>query len=196
MADEAMFLVEGGALRPTEWAVGPWSSDALQGSAYGGLLVRSLERSDAAAGMTLARLSFDLWRPVGLAPITTAVAVLRDGRKARTLEATLEQGGKQVARCTAVLLRIDAASAPPMAPVRALGPAPGPEAGRPVPPQVKAWSPFFTGVDPPWILLNAATAAGDQGTGVTRGELSDVDGPFGACMQTLIFERRPASPRA
>jgi Thioesterase-like superfamily len=267
VADEAMFLVEGGALRPTEWAVGPWSSDALQGSAYGGLLVRALERSDAAAGMTLARLSFDLWRPVGLAPITTAVAVLRDGRKARTLEATLEQGGKQVARCTAVLLRIDAASAPPMAPVRALGPAPGPEAGRPVPPQVKAWSPFFTGVDtrvvegdllkpgpasawfnlgrplvageenspfvhalsaadlaggisaivdlrvwtfvnadltvtfwrtprPPWILLSAATAAGDQGTGVTRGELSDVDGPFGACMQTLIFERRPASPRA
>ena len=42
MADEAMFLVEGGALRPTEWAVGPWSSDALQGSAYGGLLVRAL----------------------------------------------------------------------------------------------------------------------------------------------------------
>ena len=146
-------------------------------------------------------------------------------------------------------------------------PALGPEAGRPVPPQVKAWSPFFTGVDtrvvegdllkpgpasawfnlgrplvageenspfvhalsaadlaggisaivdlrvwtfvnadltvtfwrtprPPWILLSAATAAGDQGTGVTRGELSDVDGPFGACMQTLIFERRPASPRA
>ena len=96
--------------------------------------------------MTLARLSFDLWRPVGLAPITTAVAVLRDGRKARTLEATLEQGGKQVARCTAVLLRIDAASAPPMAPAPS-GPAPGPEAGRPVLPQVKAWSPFFTGVD-------------------------------------------------
>ena len=56
MADEAMFLVEGNALRPTEWAVGPWSPDALQGSACGGLLpVRALERDDAAAGMTLAR---------------------------------------------------------------------------------------------------------------------------------------------
>ena len=129
MADEAMFLVEGGALRPTEWAVGPWSSDALQGSAYGGLLVRSLERSDAAAGMTLARLSFDLWRPVGLAPITTAVPVLRDGRKARTLEATLEQGGKQVARCTAVLLRIDAASAPRWRPCGRWGWRPGPRPG-------------------------------------------------------------------
>src|SRR6185295_8151577 len=132
-------------LRPTEWAVGPWSSDALQGSAYGGLLVRALERSDAAAGMMLARLSFDLWRPVGLAAIATAVAVLRDGRKARTLEASLEQGGKQVARCTAVLLRIDPESAPPIA--APVPPAVGPESGEPVPPHVRSWSPFFTGVD-------------------------------------------------
>jgi hypothetical protein len=94
--------------------------------------------------MTLARLSFDLWRPVGLAPITTAVAVLRRA-KARTLEATLEQGGKQVARCTAVLLRIDAASAPHGA--RAVRASAQARAGRPVLPQVKAWSPFFTGVD-------------------------------------------------
>ena len=28
------------------------------------------------------------------------------------------------------------------------------------------------------------------------GESTDVDDPFGACTQTLIFERRPASPRA
>jgi len=265
VADEALFVAEGEALRPTRWAVGPWSPDALQGSAYGGLLVRALERSDAAAGMMLARLSFDLWRPVGLDPITPAVTVLRDGRKARTLEASLEQGGKQVARCTAVLLRSDPSSAPPVP--AASPPALGPEAGRPVPPQVKAWSPFFTGVDtrvvegdllkpgpaaawfnlgrplvageenspfvhalsaadlaggisavvdlrvwsfvnadlavtfwrtprPPWILLSAATAAGAQGTGVTRGELSDADGPFGACMQTLLFERRAAPPRA
>src|SRR5262245_63882218 len=95
--------------------------------------------------MMLARLSFDLWRPVGLAPITPAVAVLRDGRKARTLEASLEQEGKQVARCTAVLLRQDVASTPPA--VAMVPPAMGPEDGRPVPPQVKAWSPFFTGVD-------------------------------------------------
>ena len=108
--------------------MGPWSPDALQGSAYGGLLVRALERSDAAAGMMLARLSFDLWRPVGLASITTAVAVLRDGRKARTLEASLEQGGKQAARCTAVLLRIDPGSAPPMRPRRP-GPRSGPRPG-------------------------------------------------------------------
>ena len=40
------------------------------------------------------------------------------------------------------------------------------------------------------ILLHAETAVGDRGTGVARGTLSDLDGPFGACEQTLLFERR------
>jgi hypothetical protein len=137
----------------------------------------------------------------------------------------------------------------------------GLEAARPVPPHVKAWSPFFTGVDtrvvdgdlmkpgpasawfnlgrqvvggeetsplahavsaadlcsgisavvdlrawsfinadltvlfwrvprPPWILLVAETHVGDRGTGVARGMLSDVEGPFGSCEQTLLFDRR------
>jgi hypothetical protein len=34
------------------------------------------------------------------------------------------------------------------------------------------------------------TIVGDRGTGVARGTLSDLDGPFGACEQTLLFERR------
>ena len=42
----------------------------------------------------------------------------------------------------------------------------------------------------PWILLAAETYVGDQGTGVARGTLSDLDGTFGGCEQTLIFERR------
>lgn len=174
MADEAMFMAEGGGFQPTEWAVGPWSADALQGSAYGGLLVRALERSDAAPGMTLARLSFDLWRPVGREQLFTSVTVLRDGRKARMAEASLVQGDKPVARATAVFLRTDPSSTPP-----AVAPAPpslGPGAGRAVPPHVRAWSPFFTGVDTrviegdllrpgpaaAWFNLGRALVAGEE----------------------------------
>jgi hypothetical protein len=36
----------------------------------------------------------------------------------------------------------------------------------------------------------AETYAGDRGTGVAHGLLSDVEGPFGRCEQTLMFERR------
>jgi hypothetical protein len=43
---------------------------------------------------------------------------------------------------------------------------------------------------PPWILLRADTQVGDRGTGVARGELWDLDGAFGICAQTLLFERR------
>lgn len=259
MADECMFVADGADLQPTEWAVGPWSADALQASAYGGLLVRALERHEAAAAMMPARLSFDLWRPVTRERLTPSVTVLRDGRKARTLEASLTQGGKPVAHCTAVFLRADATAVP--ARVERSAPSIGPDAGRPIPPHVKNWSPFFTGVDTrvvegdllapgsatcwfnverplvggeensplahavsaadlasgisavvdlrkwtfinadltlvlwrvprvPWILLAAETRVGDQGTGVARGTLSDLDGAFGFCEQTLIFDRR------
>src|SRR5262245_9557504 len=145
MADQSMFVPDGESMLPTEWAVGPWSPDTLQGSAYGGLMVRALERSPAAVGMILARLSFDLWRPVGRGPLATSVSMLREGRKARTAEVSLAQDGKPVARCTAVFLRMDPQSTPPAA---AMVPPPrGPEHGRAAPAQVRAWSPFFTGVD-------------------------------------------------
>ena len=259
MADECCFVAEGADMQPTEWAVGPWSPDTLQGSAYGGLLVRALEREAAPPGMTLARLSFDLWRPVTRERLTPSVALLRDGRKARTVEASLTQGGKPVARCTAVFLQTDPAATPPG--ITSSPPSAGPDAGRPVPPRVQRWSPFFTGVDtrvvagdllkpgpasawfdlrrplvggepnspfvhavsaadlasgisavvdlrvwsfinadltvlfwrapePPWILLEAETYAGDAGTGVAHGRLSDRRGTFGACAQTLLFQRR------
>ncbi len=145
MQDEVLFIREGDAYLPTEWSVGPWSPDTVQGSAYGGLLVRTIESVQPQAGMVLSRLSFDLWRPVTRRPLTASVAVLREGRKATTVEASLEQDGRSVARCTALLLRADAASTPPI-----LSPAPAPpppEAGAPIPEQVRRWSPFFTGVE-------------------------------------------------
>jgi hypothetical protein len=176
------------------------------------------------------------------------------------VEASLSQAGRPVARCTALYLATDPAAVPG---ANVAAPPPlGPDDGRPVPPEVRAWSPFFTGVDTrvvegdllkpgpaaawfkldrplvggeaaspfvhavaaadlasgisavvdlrawtfinadltvlfwrmpraPWILLHAETAVGDRGTGVARGTLSDLDGPFGACEQTLLFERRP-----
>ena len=259
MTDECLFVADGDGFLPTEWSVGPWSADTLQGSAYGGLLTRLLEGSDAATGMILARLSFDLWRPVTRERLTSIVTVLREGRKARTAEASLVQAGKPVARCTALFLKMDPSARPSGA--AGVGPTTRPENGRAIPTHVKGWSPFFTGVDTrvvagdllkpgpasawfnlgrplvlgednspavhavsaadlasgisavvdlrtwsfinadltlvfwrvprtPWILLAAETHVGDQGTGVATGLLSDQDGPFAQCQQTLIFERR------
>ena len=67
-----------------------------------------------------------------------------------------------------------------------------------IPVDLRAWS--FVNADltvvlwrvprPPWILLSAETTVGEGGTGAARGVLADLDGPFGTCAQTLIFERR------
>jgi len=259
MSDECLFIADGDGFQPTEWAVGPWSPNTLQGSAYGGLLARVIEASEASTGMILARLSYDLWRPVTRERLAPTMTVLRDGRKARTVEASLAQAGKPVARCTALFLKADPGSTPASA--ERVPPALGPEDGRPIPAYVRAWSPFFTSVDtrvvegdllergpaaawfhlsrplvageetgavvhavsaadlasgisavvdlrtwsfinadltmvfwrvprPPWILLSAETTVGEGGTGAARGLLADLDGPFGTCAQTLLFERR------
>jgi hypothetical protein len=52
-------------------------------------------------------------------------------------------GGKAVARCTGVFLKADPADAAGGGGSARVGP----EAGRPVAPHVRQWSPFFTGVD-------------------------------------------------
>src|SRR5215831_12927003 len=136
-----MFVAQGSGFQPTEFAVGPWSPELLQGSAYGGLLVRALERHEAAAGMVPARVTFDFWRPVTREWLTPTVTVLREGRKARTLESTLVQAGTPVSRCTGVFLRADPAARPPVVP--SAMPVLGPDASRPIPAHVRAWSPFF-----------------------------------------------------
>jgi len=141
----ALFVADGGSYRPTESAVGPWNPDLLQGSASAALLARALEGAESPYPARLARLAFDLWRPVSRHPVTTRLAVLREGRKARSVEATLVQEDGVVARCTGLFLRVDPGVTPP-GPAPSAAP-PGPETGRTIPPQVKAWSPFFTGVD-------------------------------------------------
>ena len=45
-----MFVPDGDSFTPTEWAVGPWSKDLLQASAFGGLLARALEIEPARGG--------------------------------------------------------------------------------------------------------------------------------------------------
>src|SRR2546428_7522129 len=135
-----MFVPDGDWSQPTGGAVGRWSRDLLRAGAYGGLMVRALGRAAPAPGMMLARLSFDLWRPVRRERLTPSVTVLREGRKARTVEASLVQGGKPVARCTAVYLKADPSVA--AAPVDRTPPRLAPDPGRPLPPPPNGCSPF------------------------------------------------------
>ncbi|MGC0326980.1 hypothetical protein ABIG06_007609 [Bradyrhizobium sp. USDA 326] len=99
----AIFKPEGDLFRATEHAGGPWSPDMLQGSATTALMTREVERLAARSGFAVRRLTFDLWRPAGLRLFGTISELLRDGRKAKTLQVRLMDGEAEIGRCTALL---------------------------------------------------------------------------------------------
>jgi len=99
----AIFRPEGPLFRATEHAGGPWSPDMLQGSATTALMTREVERFANASGFAVRRLTFDLWRPAGLRAFSLATDMLRDGRKARTMQVRLLDDDVEIGRCTALL---------------------------------------------------------------------------------------------
>ena len=111
---EAVFHLDAGRVVPTELARGPWSPDAQHGGAPAALLARALEEADPGPANFVARLTVELLRPVPLAPLTVRTETLRPGRKVQWLTASLEADGQEVARATALRLRVDQALALPV----------------------------------------------------------------------------------
>jgi acyl-coenzyme A thioesterase PaaI-like protein len=127
-----LFTREGGAFVATPYAASPWSPESLHGGPVAALLAQELEAVPAGGPMFPARLTVELWRPVGLEPYRVDCRVVRPGRRVQVLEATLARRPDQppspetiVARAT--LQRI-AAGAVVLPGVPAAG---GPDEGRP-----------------------------------------------------------------
>lgn len=215
---DPLFVADGAAFLALPHAVGPWSRDHVQGSASAALLARAVERARPQGAWQLARLAFDLWRPVSLQPVEVAHAVLREGQKAVFSEASLTQGGRVAARATALWLRSNAGSTgflqqPAILP-------PPPETGRPIPPHVQAWSPFFGGVATrvtagdlleagpaaAWFKLQRPLVAGEENSALVQAvSAADLASGIAALVDlrtwsfinadlTLHLWREPASP--
>jgi acyl-coenzyme A thioesterase PaaI-like protein len=128
-----------GRLVPTELSRGPWDPRALHGGAPAALLTGLFEALEPGAHLRIARLGFELLRPVPFAPLTVTTRILRPGRRVQELEAELHaddpDGGEPVLICRANALRVQ--EVPPGLPAHpdavALEPAmPGPQEGEPV----------------------------------------------------------------
>jgi hypothetical protein len=141
----AIFEPEGDLYRATEHAGGPWSPDMLQGSATTALMAREVERWAEQSGFAVRRLTFDLWRPAGLRPFATRVDMLRDGRKAKTIQVRLMDGEVEIGRCSA-LLTVQSGESPVDPFARAASVDPAPEAGTPPPGFAQKWSRYFQNV--------------------------------------------------
>jgi hypothetical protein len=140
----AIFIPEKELFRATEQAGGPWSPDMLQGSATTALMTREVERLSVASGFAVRRLTFDLWRPAGLRAFALRTDMLRDGRKAKTLQVRLMDGETEIGRCTALLTAQGESPADPFSKAAAADAAP--ETGAPPPAFVQKWSRYFQNV--------------------------------------------------
>src|ERR1700752_4582787 len=141
----AIFKPEGPLFRATEQAGGPWSPDMLQGSATTALITREVERLANASGFAVRRLTFDLWRPAGLRAFAVQTDMLRDGRKAKTLQVRLMDGETEIGRCTA-LLTAQGGESPADPFSKTAGAAAPPESGTPPPRFAQRWSRYFQNV--------------------------------------------------
>src|SRR5215207_4218299 len=141
----AIFKQEGHLFRATEQAGGPWSPDMLQGSATTALMTREIERLAQTSGFAVRRLTFDLWRPAGLRAFSVQTDMLRDGRKAKTLQVRLMDGETEIGRCTALLTaQGNESPADPFS--KALSQDAAPETGTPPPSFAQKWSRYFQNV--------------------------------------------------
>ncbi len=122
----------GGRYLPTPLGRGPWDPRALHGGAAAALLTRALERMEAGASLPVARLSFDLLRPVPIAPLDLSTRVVREGR--RVVELAGELRADDVLVCSVRALRVAAAATltAEEAAVADDPPLPAPEHGAPI----------------------------------------------------------------
>ncbi|HEX4806474.1 MAG TPA: thioesterase family protein [Conexibacter sp.] len=179
---EAVYLPEGrDRFAPTDLARGPWDPDAQHGGAPAALIARAIERTESVVQMDVVRITYELLRPVPLAPLELGARVLRDGKRVQLVEASLRAGGQEVVRATALRIRRAAVPAPPQAeePPPHGGPAGGallePPAQRPV---SFAWSAMeirfaagsFWEVGPAfaWFRLRHPLVAGEQPSPLQR----------------------------
>jgi hypothetical protein len=113
----------------TGYTRGPWDARSQHAGPPAALLGRAIEgRPDARADMRVARVTFDIIRPVPVVPLTVTTRVVRSGRSVEVVEAELApDDAPPVMRASALRIRTESGAVPEVAPAP---PPPGPETGR------------------------------------------------------------------
>jgi hypothetical protein len=105
MAD-SVYIARGDRYLATELARGPWDPTAQHGGAPAGLLMRAFERVGGDPDLSLARVTYELMRPVPLVELELRAEVVRPGRRVQLLEGSLlTPDGTEVVRARALKVR-------------------------------------------------------------------------------------------
>ena len=94
MADAFFVHDRGDRFIPTEWTIGPWSRESQHAGPPAALLGRAIEQAVGRDDVQVVRITFEILRPVPIAPLTVEAEVLRPGRSVILARASLsdEQG--------------------------------------------------------------------------------------------------------
>lgn len=91
---------------PTEWTIGPWGRDSQHAGPPSALLGRAVERVVGRDDVQVARATFEILRPVPIAPLQVHAEVVRDGRSVVLSSASLSDDKGPVVRASAWSIRI------------------------------------------------------------------------------------------
>jgi hypothetical protein len=106
---DSVFVADGERYVGTDSARGPWDPQALHGGAPAALITRAFERHEPVEGVRIARLGFELLRPIPFAPLQVQVRTIRPGRRVQELAAELHADdgeGQRHLICRASALRV------------------------------------------------------------------------------------------
>jgi hypothetical protein len=121
---EAVFTVDGDRVVASELARGPWDPTAQHGGAPAALIMRAFEQLAPDPSLQIARVTYELVKPVPLGELQLTAEVVRPGKRVQLLEASLRApNGTEVVKARGLRVRraeVDAGPEPAQLP-------PGPE---------------------------------------------------------------------
>jgi acyl-Coa thioesterase superfamily protein/acyl-CoA thioesterase superfamily protein len=102
---EAFFIAEGDRYVPTELTRGPWDPDSQHAGPPAALIGRAVARLDGGAEQRVGRITYEILRPVPIAPLEVTAEVVRPGRAVELVEASLADERGEVIRARAWRVR-------------------------------------------------------------------------------------------
>lgn len=128
MADALFHRLTEDRFEATELARGPWDPHSCHAGAPAALLASWSDAAPAPATMRIVRLTYEILRPVPLAPIQLRTQVVRDGRRVQLLETIgTADDGAELLRCRALRQRTAEVDVPASAQADPSTPAAHPE---------------------------------------------------------------------
>jgi hypothetical protein len=110
---DAFFHAEAGRYVPTELTRGPWDPDSQHAGPPAALIGREVELVEGGEERQVGRITFEILRPVPIAPLRVEARVARPGRTVELVEASLADEEGEVIRARAWRLRRRELELPP-----------------------------------------------------------------------------------